>query len=310
MSKNLFQLDINQPAFTGSSNLADRVETIQSYLFQLLENLRYTLRNLDAGNMNQTALSDFTGNITEPIYARIENTEGSVTQLTLTAEGLTTRVNDAEGNISMLQQTVNGFTLVVSNGSTSSILQLKSGSTLLSSATITFNGFVTFTNLAQTNSATVINGGNITTGTISAITLSGNTIIGGTITGATLRSVSSQDNGFEIYYGSVSSSLLVGGMRFDANGAGSSIESKYRMYIYTNPGWAMKIIAHVGLSLEAENLIYLHSLKNITLLGNTSTGTIGLQAAVIALYGTLTINGYAFETYVRAMVAAILAGLL
>ena len=62
---------------------------------------------------------------------------------------------------------MDSITLSVTNGSDSSTIQLKAGSTTISSANITFNGMVTFNDLSTAGS-TIINGANITTGTISA----------------------------------------------------------------------------------------------------------------------------------------------
>lgn len=65
-------------------------------------------------------------------------------------------------------ETVNGFTLTVKNNEdgTSSYFELKNGKTVLSSGNITFDGFVTFTGLA--NGTTTIDGGCIKTGQILA----------------------------------------------------------------------------------------------------------------------------------------------
>ncbi|MCL1857710.1 MAG: phage tail protein [Oscillospiraceae bacterium] len=68
---------------------------------------------------------------------------------------------------SEIQQKIDSLTLSVSNGSTSSTLSLKSGSTTLSSANITFTGFVTFTSLSSAGQTT-INGGNLTTNSVTA----------------------------------------------------------------------------------------------------------------------------------------------
>ena len=81
---------------------------------------------------------------------------------------------------------VNGITLSVTNGSTSSTFTLKNGSSTLSSGSITFNGFVTFTNLSSVNTSTTINGGNITTGTIDANTVTIKNLSASNITTGTL----------------------------------------------------------------------------------------------------------------------------
>lgn len=309
MPSNWLYIDTNFPTFTGEEDTEEKVTTIQNYMFMLVEQLRYSLHNLDLSNMNKTAVDRYETSLTEPIYARIEDGEENVAELALTAAGLALRLNDAEGNItsltataeglsmqisdaeddiiqlgitsqglatqisnaqgqiSTLQQTVDGFAISASNGSSSSYLYLTSNGFIVSSARITFSGMVTFLDLSSSG-ATTINGDNIVTGTISAITMQGNEIIGGSITGATLRSVSSSDNGLEIYYGAVSRSLLVGGIRFDDNGRGTEDEARYRMFIYTNSGymdWAMKLLSAGGMSLESGENIYIEASTNLTL---------------------------------------------
>ena len=309
MPSNWLYIDTNFPTFTGEESPNEKITTIQNYMYMLVEQLRYSLHNLDLSNMNQTAVQRYETQLTEPIYARIEDGEGKVTQLQLTTEGLGLRISNAEGNItsltataeglalqisdaeddilqlgmtadtlaaqissadgriSQLQQTVNSISLSVSNGSSSSRIYLNANGVSVSSARITFTGMVLFQDL-ETAGATTINGGNITTGTIRAITMEGNDIIGGTITGATLRSVSSSDNGLEIYYGAVTRRLLVGGIRFDDNGRGTQEEAQYRMFIYTNSGyenWAMKLLSAGGMSLESGENIYIEASTNLTM---------------------------------------------
>ena len=309
MPSNWLYIDTNFPTFTGEESSEEKITTIQNYMFMLVEQLRYSLHNLDLSNMNKTAVERYETSITEPIYARIEdgeeniadlavtaaglgvrlsNAEGNITSLTATAEGLSLQISDAEddilqlgitadglatqisnaqGQISILQQTVDGFSLSASNGENSSYLYLTSNGFIVASARITFTGMVTFWDLSASG-ATTINGDNIVTGTITSITMQGNEIISGSITGATLRSVSSSDNGLEIYYGAVSRNLLVGGIRFDDNGRGTEDEARYRMFIYTNSGymdWAMKLLSAGGMSLESGDNIYIEASTNLTM---------------------------------------------
>jgi len=262
MPSDWLYIDTNFPAFTGVESLSDKVTTIQNYMFMLVEQMRYTLHNLDFGkNMNPASL----GRFTQPIYGRIGDAEGNLTELAVTAQGLQSRVSDAEGRITSLTQTVDGFALYAGNSQTgrSSYIYLTSGGIVMSSAVITFSGLVLFTDLSQSG-GTVINGGNIKTGVITAMKMSGNEIIGGTVTGATLRSVSSSDNGFEIYYGAVTPSLLVGGIRFDDTGSGPN-EAKYRMFIYTNSPWAMKLRSAAGISVETGGLIYISATSEVSI---------------------------------------------
>lgn len=93
----------------------EQINGVYDYLFVLLEQLRYTLFNLDGSNINQNALSEFIKNISEPIYAKIEDTDENVNELSITAQGLAGRIGDAEGNITQLQATATGLQASVSS---------------------------------------------------------------------------------------------------------------------------------------------------------------------------------------------------
>lgn len=115
MPSNWLYIDTNFPSFTQKESVNDKVETMQDYLFMLVEQLRYTMHNLDLSNMNKTAADEFVKQITDPIYGEIKDAEGNITQVALVAEGLATRIGDAEGNITQLQATAKGLSASVSN---------------------------------------------------------------------------------------------------------------------------------------------------------------------------------------------------
>lgn len=93
----------------------EQINGVYDYLFVLLEQLRYTLFNLDGSNINQNALSEFIKNISEPIYAKIEDTDKNVNELSITAKGLAGRISDAEGNIAQLGVTAQGLQASISS---------------------------------------------------------------------------------------------------------------------------------------------------------------------------------------------------
>lgn len=93
----------------------EQINGVYDYLFVLLEQLRYTLFNLDGSNINQNALSEFIKNISEPIYAKIADTDKNVNEISITAKGLDARLSDAEGNITQLQATATGLQASISN---------------------------------------------------------------------------------------------------------------------------------------------------------------------------------------------------
>ena len=150
MPGNILSADTQFPNFTGQENPAEQIRTIRNYLYMLLEQLRYTLNNLDAGNFNTEGLKEIQDAISQPILkqlsdtdgnlaelqvtaaglaSRVSSNEGDISQLEQTAQGLSSRVGDAEGNISSLQQTANGLSSRVSSaeGNISTLQQTANG---------------------------------------------------------------------------------------------------------------------------------------------------------------------------------------
>lgn len=115
MPSNWLYIDTNFPTFTGEESANEKINTIQNYMYMLVEQLRYSLHNLDLRNMNQTAVKQYESYLTDPIYARIEDTDGNVADLQVTAKGLAGRITDAEGNINGLQITAKGLSAQISN---------------------------------------------------------------------------------------------------------------------------------------------------------------------------------------------------
>lgn len=150
MPGNILSADTQFPNFAGQESPAEQIRTIRNYLYMLLEQLRYTLNNLDAGNFNSEGLKEIQDAISQPILkqlsdtdgnlaelqvtaaglaSRVSSNEGNISQLEQTAQGLSSRVGDAEGNISSLQQTANGLSSRVSSaeGDISSLQQTANG---------------------------------------------------------------------------------------------------------------------------------------------------------------------------------------
>ena len=150
MPGNILSADTQFPNFAGNESPAEQIRTIRNYLYMLLEQLRYTLNNLDAGNFNTEGLKEIQDAISQPILkqlsdtdgnlaelqvtaaglaSRVSSNEGDISQLEQTAQGLSSRVGDAEGNISSLQQTANGLSSRVSSaeGNISTLQQTSNG---------------------------------------------------------------------------------------------------------------------------------------------------------------------------------------
>ena len=253
------QLGIN------ATGLALRVSNAEGDITQLgIDATGLALRVSNAeGDITQLGI-DATG-----LALRVSNAEGNITSLSITASGLQTRVSSAEGNISTLTQTVNGFQLSASSGpsGTTSTLTLTSGGIYFASTTISFSGLVKFTDLSSSG-MTTIDGGNITSGVI---------------TGATLRSISGstqvwiRNGAMQIYNGA---GMLVGGVEYNTNGAGSSTEARNRVYVYTQYGTALKIETFgANMSIEA-NGGYVYAMGNWSFWG---ADVVGLERSYSAL---------------------------
>lgn len=92
MPANWLYMDAKFPDFNGDISTQDKLDQVQNYLYLLVEQMRYTMRNLDTTNMNQTALHAWEEAITTPLYLLLEGEGGRVTQLSATADGLTALV--------------------------------------------------------------------------------------------------------------------------------------------------------------------------------------------------------------------------
>lgn len=305
------------PKYNEAQDDTQRIKEIYNYLFMLVEQLRYSLANLGVQNFNETELDNISDSISDPLkedigmlshtienqsgsiaeltltadalVSRMTNAEGDISTLTQTATSLSSRISSAEGDISEISQTVNGLSFSVTNGSSSSIIRLMSGSIQLSSANITFSGMVTFSDLS-TAGRTTINGGNITTGTIEAIDISGCTI-----TGSEFKSVltSSGYNSGTLSFYYQTESYLAGGIILDDTGSGGIYESRYRMFLYTNNvrgvAFGLKLQSAGSTSIEANQGVYIYGSSYITL-DSGSDVTINNPVLIDSSGGTWVFN--------------------
>ena len=102
----------------------------------------------------------------DSITSTVQGQGGQISQIQQTVSSITSQITGINGDISSIEQYLDSITLSVSNGSTSSTIQLKAGSATISSQTIQMNGLVTFTGLSS--GTTTINGACIKTGLIDA----------------------------------------------------------------------------------------------------------------------------------------------
>lgn len=184
------QMGQDMPAPGDIVTVADAYgRTMQGYVMERrLSGQRCTIEGTGNARRNSTSavnsisLKNLKGRMLE-ISANVEGLKvtaselsGGMASLELSMEGLRTEVSgklDGEEASSLIEQGLQGLTLTASAGDQSSTLTLRAGGVTLSSAEITFQGMVTFEDLAAAG-GTTINGSNITTGRIGSE--AGNTV--------------------------------------------------------------------------------------------------------------------------------------
>lgn len=255
---------------------------------------RVTTLQQNAGGLT-TRVSTLEGNVTtltqtsSGLETRVSTAEGNVSSLQQTASGLVTRVSNTESGLSEVVQTVNGLSLSVTNGTDSSTIRLTANGTTISSKTIQFTGMVSYSDLSTAGSTT-INGGNITTGTINAIDISGSNIYGSTFI-SKLNTNGTTGGEIKMYYSDWSNqSYVAGGIRLDDTGAGTSDQSRYRMYIYTKTPVNMGSFTPIpfALKLASESNISVEAVESVYVKGNND---VRIQGANVYLTGNVYVNG-------------------
>lgn len=270
MPSGILNADIGFPAFTGTESTEDKIGQISNYLYMLLEQLKYSFANLGPENFNSGGMTEITEVINRPVNIQIGNLESGFGQITKAVDSLNIRVGSAEGSITSIQAFNEGLTISVSNGTDYSVISLKSGSATIKSETIRFLGQVVFASQLS-DGVTMISGSNIKTGTIEGIDIRSGKFE------ALLDGSGNYTGEIKFWYGLYGDEggILGGGLKYDANGAGSSVEDRRRLILYTNWG-VLKLLSAGNLSIECE------SGSNIYIGGSGQT---------VNLDGTVKING-------------------
>lgn len=194
-------MDLQVTAARLSGDTDKDVKTLANYIFQLEEQLRYMLRNLDVTNFNDLGLARYENGrmqiysekleiATNGISARIGELEGEYTTLEASVSGLTTTVQGHTTSIGTMSSTItqnsNKINAVVQNvGRNGSVtaasivaaINSAGSSVKISADHVVLSGLVTVESL-QAGGSTVIDGSRIQTGYISADRISGGTLEG------------------------------------------------------------------------------------------------------------------------------------
>ena len=325
MPSNLLNADTSFPQFTEGQSDKEKIEKITSYLFMLLEQLRYSLSNLDKENFNDAGFDEIVDIITEPVYIQLADDEQRITALQVTAQGLSTRISDAEGNItaltatstsltsritsaegsiSTLQQTATSLTSRISDaeGNISTLSQTVNGMTLSVSNGSSSSTIQLMANGVQLSSQSIYFSGMVTFTDLSTsgwTTINGDNITTGTIEaidiygcnieGSTFRSILNSAGGIggEIEMCYLNTNYVAGGIRLDDQGADTEYERKYRMFLYTDTILGVPFC----LKIYSANGMSISSDEIIVLDAAT---TMTINATTIRINGELYINGKAY----------------
>lgn len=125
MPSNILNADVGFPEFSEEQNDKEKIDQIVNYLYMLLEQLRYSLYNLDADNFNDKGLEELQLLITEPIYAHLEDDEGRIAELALTAQGLSADMYGENGRVATIIATANALSESLYDPQTGAITQLQ-----------------------------------------------------------------------------------------------------------------------------------------------------------------------------------------
>ena len=229
MPNSLQTLDTSFPKIDDHQTTEENFLQVTNYLYMLLENLRYTLGNLGEENFNDTELDDIAKMIREPVWARIEDAEGNINSLNITAKSLSSQISDingnvssltqtsqaliskiqtAEGNISSLTQTANSLSAKISDaeGNLSSLTQTVNGMTLSVSNSGTSSTIKLMQNGVAISSQNIVMSGIVTFSDLStagSTTINGSNVTTGTISASRIRLFSSM----AVYTGSSGSTI-------------------------------------------------------------------------------------------------------
>ncbi len=286
MPSNLLNTDTMFPTINKNKSTDENLNDVLNYLYMLREQLRYNMANLDASNFNETALDELAVTINKPLYARIEDTEGKVSQLSLDAGQFNLRLQNAEGEIAGLSAEVGEDSAMIraivsstSNGYTANaqfILAAINGQSVatLDADVINFNA----TSLMLSGKG----GSHITLAESNLMIDSENFSVtaSGVVTTKGRIGIISGDNG-ELAFLSTGSNII-GRLSY----ARRTDTNDYALYLQTSNSYPLKLYSDGNMSIDCK--------LNMTLYIGTAyanTITIGNSSSNVNIVGNVKING-------------------
>lgn len=132
MPSDISFLDNTLPKFTGEETTDNKIRQIQDYLFQMLQFLRWALRNIGVENLDKST-SELITKIDKPVYIDVVGDDGTRTQVKIEPGDIQTIVSDIMGNYTQLDQTVHDFTFQIVEDEHGMVYKLTSRGMIISS---------------------------------------------------------------------------------------------------------------------------------------------------------------------------------
>ncbi len=163
MPSSFASLDTGFPDLNKYESTEKKLQAMEDYLVQLLEQIRYALHNISVENLNTGEVTGWLGEvITDPIMADITDIEnGLSTRINANADAITAEVTRATGAESTIRQTADGIKAQVTDGQGNyTVLNLKSDALYV----------------GNSSGSVKIGGGNITDGSVGTTQIAGGAI--------------------------------------------------------------------------------------------------------------------------------------
>jgi len=106
MAGNFLDIDISFPSFTGEEDEKELVTGMLNYLRQLVDQLRYTLNNLDKTNFNKKALDEISTGSAGSIAEQVQTLASQLNQTNGNVAAIARRLNIDEGDLTKLKGAV------------------------------------------------------------------------------------------------------------------------------------------------------------------------------------------------------------
>lgn len=92
-------VDTNFPTFTGMERPREQIEALTNYMAALVEQLKYTLRNLDTSNWNSKALQAYTSESTEPLAEQVNAMSTQILGILNSISSILSRLSQCERDL-------------------------------------------------------------------------------------------------------------------------------------------------------------------------------------------------------------------